>query len=162
TVLPSVASLQALRKSAKASAGKKAYRAYGNPAILGDGSCRRATVLETCAPVQGASPERAMRERAEVRSASIDRIYRKAAGQETVLAEVRSLCPLPDTAFELRCVAKSLGVPESEVRLGEAASESDIKRLSESGELANYRVVHFATHGLLAGDIETMASRRGE
>ena len=103
-----------------------------------------------------------MRERAEVRSASIDRIYRKGAGQETVLAEVRSLCPLPDTAFELRCVAKSLGVPESEIRLGEAASENDIKRLSESGELANYRVVHFATHGLLAGDIETMASRRGE
>jgi CHAT domain-containing protein/tetratricopeptide (TPR) repeat protein len=162
TVLPSVVSLQALRKFAKASAGKKAYRAYGNPALLGDGSCRRATVLETCAPVQGASPERAVRERAEVRSGSIDRIYRKGAGQEALLAEVRSLCPLPDTAFELRCVAKSLGVPESEIRLGEAASESDIKRLSESGELANYRVVHFATHGLLAGDIETMASQRGE
>src|SRR5262245_40479488 len=162
TVLPSVASLQALRKFGKASAGTKAYLAYGNPALQGDGSCRRATVVETCAPVQGASQERATRERGEVRSGSIDRIYRKGAGQEAVLAEVRSLCPLPETAFELRCVAKSLGVPESEVRLGESASESDIKALSESGELANYRVVHFATHGLLAGDTELMARREGE
>ena len=103
-----------------------------------------------------------MPERGKVRSSSIDRVYRKGAGQEAVLAEVRSLCPLPETAFELRCVAKSLGVPESEIRLGESASESDIKRLSESGELANYRVVHFATHGLLAGDTELMARRQGE
>jgi CHAT domain-containing protein/tetratricopeptide (TPR) repeat protein len=162
TVLPSVASLQALRKFAKASAGKRAYLAYGNPALQGDGSCRRATVAETCAPVQGTSPKRGMRERGEVRGGSIDRIYRRGAGQEAVIAEVRSLCPLPETAFELRCVAKSLGVPESEIRLGEAASESDIKGLSESGELANYRVVHFATHGLLAGDTELMARRQGE
>ena len=53
-------------------------------------------------------------------------------------------------------------MPENEIRLGASATESDIKRLSASGELANYRVVHFATHGLLAGDIETMASRQGE
>jgi CHAT domain-containing protein len=162
TVLPSVASLQALRKFAKASGGKKAYLAYGNPVLQGDGSCRQTTVVETCPPVQAGSPERAMQERGKVRSSSIDRIYRKGAGQEAVLAEVRSLCPLPDTALELRCVAKSLGVPESEIRLGEAASESDIKGLSESGELANYRVVHFATHGLLAGDTELMARRQGE
>jgi CHAT domain-containing protein/tetratricopeptide (TPR) repeat protein len=155
TVLPSVASLQALRRFAKASPGHRAYRGYGNPVLLGDGSCRLGIMPETCAPMT-------MRERVAVRSVSMDRIYRKGAGQEAVLAEVRSLCPLPDTAFELRCVAKSLGVPESEVRLGEAASESDIKQLSASGELANYRVVHFATHGLLAGDTELMMRRQGE
>ncbi len=50
------------------------------------------------------------------------------------------------------------------VRSGSTASatEADIKALSASGALASYRVVHFATHGLLAGDVELLASRQGE
>jgi CHAT domain-containing protein/Tfp pilus assembly protein PilF len=163
TVLPSVASLQALRAIAGASRGQKAYLAYGNPALLGDGSCPTGrSILEGCAPMQVASADGAIRARAGQRSGDLDRLYRRGASQDAVLAEVRSLCPLPDTAIELRCVARTLGVPESEIRLGASASESDIKQLSASGELANYRVVHFATHGLLAGDIDAMARRQGE
>jgi len=164
TVLPSVASLQALRISYKAShQGRKAYVAYGDPVLLGDGSCPTGrTITEGCVPIQVASAVGAIRARAEKRSGDLDRIYRRGPSQDAVLAEVRSLCPLPDTAIELRCVAKTLGVPESEIRLGTSASESDIKQLSASGKLASYRVVHFATHGLLAGDIETMERRQGE
>lgn len=33
------------------------------------------------------------------------------------------------------------------------ATETEIKRLSESGDLARYRIVHFATHGTLAGQL---------
>jgi CHAT domain-containing protein len=156
TVLPSVDSLEALRKFAKTSPAEKAYLGYGNPSLVGDGSCRRGFATpQTC--VVSAN----MRDHSQ-RSGSIDSIYRKGAGQEAVLAEVRALCPLPDTAFELQCVARSLGVPDSEIRLGATATEADIKRLNETGELANYRVIHFATHGLLAGDTEAMALRQGE
>ncbi|MBB2720293.1 CHAT domain-containing tetratricopeptide repeat protein [Rhizobium sophoriradicis] len=165
TILPSVASLQALRKFATASTAERPYLGYGDPVLLGDGACRLPIAREACtAPLLTASTNRPMRvrERSDVRSGSIDRIYRKGAGQEAVVAEVRTLCPLPDTAFELRCVAKSLGVPENEIRLGPSATETDIKRLSETHELENYRVVHFATHGLLAGDTEAMARRQGE
>lgn len=40
--------------------------------------------------------------------------------------------------------------------------EPELKAMSESGELANYRILHFATHGLLSGDVERMAKRQGE
>ena len=33
------------------------------------------------------------------------------------------------------------------------ASEADLKTLSEQGALANYRVLHFATHGAVSGEI---------
>jgi CHAT domain-containing protein len=165
TILPSVASLQALRKFAKASTAEKPYLGYGDPVLLGDGGCRRAITRAACTPplvMASANGSMPPRERSDVRSGSIDRIYRRGAGQEAVISEVRTLCPLPDTAFELRCVAKSLGVPESEIRLGPSSTEADIKRLSETHELENYRVIHFATHGLLAGDTEAMARRQGE
>jgi hypothetical protein len=41
--------------------------------------------------------------------------------------------------------------------LGARASEREVKRLSDSGELAAYRIVHFATHGALAGELKAGA-----
>lgn len=165
TILPSVASLQALRKFAKVSTGEKPYLGYGNPTLMGDGTCRGAITGESCTLPQVATAVDGHvrgREHSGPRSGSIDRVYRKGAGQQAVIAEIRALCPLPDTAFELRCVAKSLGVPESEIRLGASSTEADIKRLNETHDLESYRIVHFATHGLLAGDTEVMARRQGE
>lgn len=40
-----------------------------------------------------------------------------------------------------------------DIVLGARATEASIKRLSNEGKLANYRVVHFATHGTLSGEI---------
>jgi CHAT domain-containing protein len=42
--------------------------------------------------------------------------------------------------------------------LGSAATETTVKALSDQGRLASYRVVHFATHGLLAGETESVGS----
>jgi len=50
-------------------------------------------------------------------------------------------------------VARDLRVSGDEVHLGERATESEIKRLSAAGELSQYRMIHFATHGLVAGQI---------
>jgi CHAT domain-containing protein len=73
------------------------------------------------------------------------------------LADIRAQTPLPETADELCAVARDLGIPESDIRLGNRASERDIKSLSESGKLAEYRIVHFATHGALAGEFQANA-----
>jgi CHAT domain-containing protein len=48
------------------------------------------------------------------------------------------------------------------VYLGERATETTIKALSANGSLATARVVHFATHGLLAGETEMLAATKSE
>jgi CHAT domain-containing protein len=61
--------------------------------------------------------------------------------------------PLPDTADELCGVAKDLKLSPDDIWLGARATETNIKALSDQGKLAQYHVLHLATHGTLAGDI---------
>jgi CHAT domain-containing protein len=68
------------------------------------------------------------------------------------LSAVRELAPLPETADEVCEAAALFGSGEDDVFLGNRATESNIKRLSASGELANYRIIHFSTQSLLAGE----------
>jgi CHAT domain-containing protein len=75
---------------------------------------------------------------------------------------VRAQYPLPETADELCAVAKSMGAGPDAVHLGENASETVIKAASANGVLADARVVHFATHGLLAGETAMLAASRAE
>jgi hypothetical protein len=42
--------------------------------------------------------------------------------------------------------------------LGARATEARVKALSKDGTLARARVVHFATHGLVAGETDAQAS----
>lgn len=60
-----------------------------------------------------------------------------------------ALSPLPETAGEVRAVAGALGAPPSAVRTGAAASEAALKE----APLRDFRVLHFATHGLVTGDV---------
>ena len=59
--------------------------------------------------------------------------------------------PLPATRAEVNRIAATLGVPPDspDIRLGRAANEKDLKAL----DLGAYRFLHFATHGVLAGDV---------
>ena len=61
-------------------------------------------------------------------------------------AAVAALEPLPETATEARMIAASLGTPNA-VRLGSDFTKDQFD--SERGDLADYRILHFATHGLL-------------
>ena len=70
-------------------------------------------------------------------------------------ARLESLPPLPDTETEIVTVGRILGAdPASDIHLGAAANEDRVKALSRSGELAKYRVISFATHGLVAGELD--------
>jgi CHAT domain-containing protein len=72
--------------------------------------------------------------------------------------------PLPETADELCAVARALGLsdPDAAVYLGARATETNIKSLSTDGTLAGAKVVHFATHGLIAGETATLVRNRAE
>ena len=65
----------------------------------------------------------------------------------------QALPQLPDTADELKAVALELGASLADIHLGRDASEANVKR----APLADYRIVYFATHGLVAGDIRGLA-----
>jgi len=156
TVLPSVSSLKALRRDAKASRAGKPYLGVGNPLLEGpDGRYARlanqAREKKACPPTaQQKAQAGRLSARGGIRQVTM-------SGGLADLAHVRAQTPLPETAGELCAVARQLRAGDNDVRLGARASEGDLKALSERGMLSRYRVLHFATHGALAGEISGSA-----
>jgi CHAT domain-containing protein/tetratricopeptide (TPR) repeat protein len=70
-------------------------------------------------------------------------------GTEASAPELRRLPRLPETADELRAEAGILGAPETSLHLGQEATVTAVRRF----DLSNTRVLSFATHGLIAGDL---------
>ena len=157
TVLPSVASLRALREFAKTSKAREPFIGFGNPLLTGpDGSDRRAWERQSCKePLPAGSVQVASR----TVSAAVPKFFRSGLAN---VEEVRALYPLPETADELCAVAHSSGAGADKIYLGDKANEKTIKALSADGTLARARVVHFATHGLLAGETEMFMGPKAE
>jgi CHAT domain-containing protein/tetratricopeptide (TPR) repeat protein len=162
TVLPSVASLKALRQFAKPSRATKPYLGIGNPLLdgvqddplWGDYYKEQAALARTKRCSQ-ASTLQQIASAPETRSAHDFRsIFR---GAQADIEDVRSQEPLPESADELCEIARRLGVPESDILLGTNATEARLKDLSDQGRLADYAIVHFATHGTLTGQVQGLA-----
>jgi CHAT domain-containing protein len=64
-------------------------------------------------------------------------------------AMIRALAPLPETADEARRVAATLGAGADSLLLGAEATAGNLR----ARDLASYRVLYFATHGLLPGEL---------
>lgn len=132
SVLPSVPSLRALRTLPGSVAATRPFFGMGDPVLEGPGPADR-------------------QRGAKRRSASAPAGFYRNGLADT--RAVRELTPLPDTADELRTIAKVLGAPPGDVNLREAASETKVK----SAPLSEYRIIQFATHGLVAGDLSGLA-----
>ncbi|MBK6905574.1 MAG: CHAT domain-containing protein [Rhodocyclaceae bacterium] len=75
------------------------------------------------------------------------------AGENVEIADVEAIRGAPrlaETADELRAMAKALKSDANSLWLQQSATESTIKRL----DLARYRTLAFATHGVMAGEIK--------
>jgi CHAT domain-containing protein len=128
TVLPSVASLKVLR-------GKSSITDATKP------------LIGFADPVFGRNPQQLKQ---NPRLAADVTAARGIRGTMADLAELRdALPPLPETAKEVREVAASLKAKSTDIFLGPEATETRVKR----EKLDQYRIVYFATHGLLAGDV---------
>jgi CHAT domain-containing protein len=127
SVLPSVQSLSALRRFAASGIAVKPYFGMGDP------------VLEAVPPSENA-PRRALAR------PSLEMVY---VGGAADLRALQTLAPLPETAGELRAVARSLGASEDSIIVGPAATKARL----QATPLKDYRILHFATHGLVAGDL---------
>lgn len=64
---------------------------------------------------------------------------------------------LPETRDELSAIAKTLGADiAKDLILGSAATRDSVLAQNKNGNLAKKRVVAFATHGLMAGDLPNL------
>ena len=157
TVLPSVGSLSALRRTGKPSTAPKPIIGFANPLLDGNqADPADGAYFKTLA--QKAQNQTACATRTALRTASFRRVTRSVAPVPTTsgladLSQLRVQSPLPETADEVCAVARSVGADVREMRIGAKATEAEVKRLSQQGELARYRILHFATHGLLAGQL---------
>jgi CHAT domain-containing protein len=135
TVLPSVASLKVLRSmSAKADAVK---------------------------PLIGFAPafDRSPRQLQNSRVAAHVTASRGLRGAIADISEIKArLPPLPEAADELREAAVSVNAAEGGVILGSEATETRVKH----EKLDQYRIVYFATHGLLAGEVADFVKLNAE
>lgn len=137
SVLPSVVSLKSLRAFARRDHGVKPMTGFGDPVFN--------PALEAPAERRAANGKVATRSIATI---AYTDFWRGAGVDRARLAQ--ALPQLPDTADELNAVAKDVGAAEADIHLGRDASETTLKRAA----LAQYGIIYFATHGLVAGDIK--------
>ncbi len=158
TILPSVGSLKAL-SAARASTAPEPFAGFGNPLLTGvDGADKSAWTKQECGKPAAPKPSRI--------ASLVASIASQFRGGAVSVEALRRQPPLPETADELCAVGRELGVPEAglskAIHLGGEATVTKVKALSASGDLARARVVHFATHGLLAGETALFAKAKAE
>jgi len=135
TILPSIASLKVLR-------AKTAIADAANPLIgFADPVFDRTSLAQNVKVAANVTAERGLRGKvADVSELALD------------------LEALPESADELRRVAQSLHAEPSAVVLGADATETRVKQ----EKLDKYRIVYFATHGLVAGEVAEFAKLNAE
>ncbi|MBL6958029.1 MAG: CHAT domain-containing protein [Rhodospirillales bacterium] len=134
TVLPSVASLKTLSRAVAATGERRPFLGIGDPYFN-----KR----------QQRSARRQLQETTQVASRGVG--LRSAPKTRAVAnADVEVLPRLPDTRTEIMAIADTLKANSGrDIYLGERASEETVKSL----DMTPYRVISFATHGLVPGDL---------
>jgi hypothetical protein len=130
-VLPSVGSLASLRGNSasvrNASARSHAPEPFiglGNPKLSGNPTCGKTDIPTSCSQLvkQAANQNRN-------RNTNIDPARNYFRGLFADVEAVRQICPLPETARELSCVAESVGARSKSLILGAALTETAVKQL---------------------------------
>lgn len=137
--LPSVTALASLRRLPPGDASRLPFIGFGDP-YFSEEQARDAA--RKPAPQQVAMRGVPLRLRNVPRTQGVDS------------AELALLPRLPDTAQEIREIALALGAqPARDVYLNRAANEKTVFETN----LANRRVVMFATHGLVPGELDGLS-----
>jgi CHAT domain-containing protein len=147
---PSISAWLALRRAPPVAANQEALMAWGDPRFS-----RAAPTAAAALPLRSAHAQ--LRPR---RSVFVKRAVSLAIDLDDVAAVARyaEIPPLPETGEELRAIAVALRADQAvDLKLGAAATRESVLAASESGMLARKRVVAFATHGLMAGDLPRLA-----
>ncbi|MEP4887439.1 MAG: CHAT domain-containing tetratricopeptide repeat protein, partial [Alphaproteobacteria bacterium] len=141
-VMPSVASLVALRSLSGTGQADRAFLGFGDP-VFNDAQ-------RSQTPLPGAQGDLISRGGLQLRNVPV-RLRSLPRTQEVDAAQFSQLPRLPDTADEIRTMASALDAdPARDVFIGKQANEQSVR----AAPLDAYRVVAFATHGLVPGDLD--------
>ena len=149
TVIPSASALVTLRHLPPGSSTRDKLIGFGDPYF----SETEAAEAEAPDP---ADTTQAVAVAAEPGSDAVTRglpLKRRATPhtEEFDTAELAMLPRLPDTRIELTAMAKALNVdPGKVLYFGKAANEQNVETI----DLSRFRIVAFATHGLVPGDLD--------
>lgn len=147
TVIPAASALVTLRRLPPGSPNRDTLVGFGDPYFnaeeAGEAEAEQSaqTLQVASAADSGASVTRGipLKLRASPHTEDVD------------VAELAMLPRLPDTRLELTAVARALQAdPAKALYLGKAANEENVETL----DLSRYRIIDFATHGLVPGDID--------
>ncbi len=143
--LPSVSALATLRSIPAATASRQMFVGFGDPWF------NAAEAKEARAGGAGSGlQQRGAPKTAQLQTRGVPIVRRSVPVEAAANATLASLPRLPDTADEVRSIALALHAdPAKDVFLGAQASEKN----ATSGALANRRIIVFATHGLVPGDL---------
>ena len=144
TQLPSVTALASLRRTPAPRGERRMYLGIGDPYFSKEQAAEAIQVAAApvAAPVSANSTTTTRGRPIKLRSAP------KTAGVDS--AELALLPRLPDTADELIEIAKTLGAdPLKDLLLHKDANEKNVTTMN----LADRRIIHFATHGLVPGEL---------
>jgi CHAT domain-containing protein len=126
TQVSSVAAFQAIRQQRRAAGPSKPFAGFGDPAF------------RAAPPAQPGAVRALLKAPVAARSAGVD------------TADYEALPPLPETRTEIVAIARALGAdPERDTWLGARAT----RQAALTADLADRRVVAFATHGLKPHDL---------
>jgi CHAT domain-containing protein len=145
TGLPSVVSLKTLRSASTRPLVQRSMIAFADPVFSKDESAQ-------------VTAGRNLKDRGSKVLAlrSTLNLYEKE--QPDLISLAKALPQLPDTANEVRAIAEVLKADKTDHKLGILASEATVKQT----KLDDYRIVYFATHGLVSGEVEKFAKVKAE
>lgn len=139
--VPSANGWLALKKMSATKHAKQTLMAWGDP------------TFDPAAPQQVAATTQTRQARAALPTRSLDSMSRNVMDANQLLTYSK-IPPLPETRDEVLQLASILKAdPARDLKLGTQATRQSVIDSSKAGTLSDRRVVVFATHGLLAGDL---------
>lgn len=135
--LPAANSLVSLRALPAGKPGREAFAGFGDPLFA------------------RTAPQPAPDSPGSKRNLGVPRLDSRSNANKTLQwIRYEEIPPLPDTRDEILAIARALNAdPSKHVFLGSEASKQKVKSM----DLANRRILAFATHGLIPGDFPDLA-----
>ena len=147
--VPSLSAWLAIKSIAKGKSASQAFVGWGDPAFSAKAAAAGATGSSAATQARSVTLTRA------TTLADLDALEKTTTAPSAL--KYADIPALPDTREELLAISATLKANTSrDVLLGSLATRDSVLAASKAGLLANKRVIAFATHGLMAGDLPNL------